>query len=73
MASLCYLDLSDNNITTEEWKKVKLPPRKIQVDLAGNLITDFDTEIDYPLLEIVLDGVVYKARVYKKKLICPKR
>ena len=44
-----------SNITTEEWKKIRLPQSPITIYLSGNPITDLETERDYPFLKIIMD------------------
>ena len=55
MTSLAVLRLQNNNITTEEWKKIRLPQSPITIYLSGNPITDLETERDYPFLKIIMD------------------
>ena len=55
MVSLRVLYLNNNQISTEEWKNIKLPYSIERVHISGNPITDLETNKKYPYLEVIFE------------------
>ena len=49
------LYLNNNQISTEEWKNIKLPYSIERVHISGNPITDLETNKKYPYLEAIFE------------------
>ena len=55
MVSLRVLYLNNNQISTEEWKNIKLPYSIERVHISGNPITDLETNKKYHYLEVIFE------------------